>query len=365
MALRAVIVKEFHQILRDPRTLGVLVFVPVFLLVMFGYAVNLDVSNAPIAVVDLDRSRPSREIIETLSQNGEYFFVYGVFDDIGVVEPLLQGGEIQGAVVIPRRFAAERLSNRNANVQIVVDGTNGTTAGALQGYLQSAIALMDAPTAIPLVDLRPRVWYNPELESSRYLIPGLVAFILVITAVISTALSIVREKELGTLEQIAASPLRPLPLILGKTIPYMIISIVIAMLVFIAGYGLFGVGVEGRIIDLAWMTVLFLFASLGLGIFISSIADSQQVAFMISILVTFLPAFILSGFIFPIENMPAIIRIVTYIVPARYFIAALRVIMLKGGGIEVFWIDAVFLAAFALVTITAGVVRLRRSGGLG
>jgi ABC-2 type transport system permease protein len=186
-----------------------------------------------------------------------------------------------------------------------------------------------------------------------------VAFILVVTAVISTALSVVREKELGTLEQIAASPLRPVDLILGKTLPYMAISAVIATLVFVASYVFFGIGVRGSILWLTGATLLFLFACLGLGIFISSIADTQQVAFLIAVLTTFLPSFILSGFVFPIENMPEIIRVFTYLVPARYYLSALRTIMLKGAGMGVFLPDLLFLAAFAGLTIGAGVFRLR------
>lgn len=363
MVLRAVIIKEIHQIVRDPRTLGVLLFLPLFLLIMFGYAVNLDVRNAPIAVIDFDSSPESRRIIASLSNSVDYFFLYGVYRDTHRTYSLLEDGTLQGIVVIPNHFGSNQLGGSPATIQIVVDGTNGTTASALQGYLQLAIQRAISPSAKALFDLRRQVWFNPELESSQYLIPGLVAFILVITAVISTALSIVREKELGTLEQIAATPLRPLPLIVGKTIPYMVISIVIAAFIFLAGFFLFGVGVAGSVFDLAWITTLFLFASLGLGIVISSIADSQQVAFMISILVTFLPAFILSGFIFPIENMPGIIRVVTYIVPARYFISALRIIMLKGGGIAYFWQDALFLVVFSMFTIGMGVIRLRRGSG--
>ena len=370
MSVAAVVRKEFHQIGRDRRTLGVLVFLPLFLLLMFGYAVSLDVRNASLAIVDLDHSADSRAIVAAFAASPEYFDIRYRPQSPTELRDLFMHGEILGAVVIPQGFSRDFGRGERPVVQLLVDGTNGTTASALQGYMQAVVTGTAADrmaagggraqaVAVAPVEERPRVWFNPELESNRYLIPGLVAFILVITAVISTALSLVREKELGTLEQISASPMRPVALIIGKTIPYIVISVVIAAGIFLAGWLMFGVGVAGSVLWLATVTVLFLFASLGLGILISSIADTQQVAFMISILVTFLPAFILSGFIFPIRNMPPVIQAVTYIVPARYYIAALRAIMLKGAGVGVFWPDLAFLVAFSVVTVTAGVVRLR------
>jgi ABC-2 type transport system permease protein len=257
----------------------------------------------------------------------------------------------------------------DTSVQVLVDGTNGTTGSALLGYMQAVVIDyagtikgtklgIDNKEVLPL-DYRPRVWFNPELESNLFLIPGLVAFILVVTAVVSTALSVVREKELGTMEQIAASPLRPIDLILGKVLPYMVISAFIAASIFVASYVFFDVEIEGNLLWLAGVTLLFLFACLGLGILISSIAETQQVAFLIAILSTFLTSFILSGFVFPIENMPVPIQVFTYLVPARYYLTALRAIMMKGAGISVFWREVAFLFVFAAVTVGSGVFRLR------
>lgn len=366
--VRAVVKKELRQIVRDKRTLGVLLFVPLFLLVMFGYAISLDVKNAPIAVVDHDKSARSRELISGFAHS-EYFDLAYFLDDTGSLEPMILSETVKGALVIPQDFSEALLRGEETAVQILIDGTNGTTGSALLGYMQAVVidfagevqkARLGVETSEVLpIDYRPRVWFNPELESNQYLIPGLVAFILVVTAVISTALSVVREKELGTLEQIAASPLRPVDLILGKTLPYMVISAVIAASVFVASYIFFDVAVAGSLFWLSGVTILFLLACLGLGIFISSIAETQQVAFLIAILSTFLPSFILSGFVFPIENMPGPIQIVTYLVPARYYLSALRAIMLKGAGMAVFWTDALFLTLFAVLTIGAGVMRLR------
>lgn len=368
MMVRAVVKKELRQIIRDPRTLAVLLLLPLFLLVMFGYAISLDVKNASMAVVDHDNSSYSRELIRGFAHS-EQFDLTHFLDDTGELEALIVGETVKGALVIPRGFSARLLRGEPTTVQILIDGSNGTTGSALQGYMQGVIIDYAASiqsvrigvqsTDVVPIDYRPRVWFNPELESNQYLIPGLVAFILVVTAVISTALSVVREKELGTLEQIAASPLRPLDLILGKTLPYMVISAMIAASIFGASYFLFDVGVAGSLWWLSGLTVLFLFACLGLGIFISSIAETQQVAFLIAILSTFLPSFILSGFIFPIENMPLPIQAATYLVPARYYLSALRAIMLKGAGIGVVWQDVVLLTIFAGGAVGAGIVRLR------
>ncbi len=368
--IRAVVKKELRQIVRDYRTLGVLLFVPLFLLIMFGYAISLDVTDAPIAIVDGDHSRQSRELISGFTHS-DYFDLVAYPEDPGELETLLQEERIQGALVIPRGFSRDLLRGDAVDVQLIIDGTNGTVGSALLGYMQAVVGdyarrisearLGVTTTEILPLDFRPRVWFNPELESNQFLVPGLVAFILVVTAVISTALSVVREKELGTLEQIAASPLRPMDLLIGKTLPYLVISAVIAASVFGASYALFDVAIAGSIAWLSGVTLLFLFACLGLGLFISSIAETQQVAFLIAILSTFLPSFILSGFVFPIENMPLPIRIVTHLVPARYYLSALRSIMLKGAGVAVFWRDVVFLAVFSVVTIGAGVARLKKS----
>ncbi|MEX2443473.1 MAG: ABC transporter permease [Alkalispirochaeta sp.] len=367
MRLAAVISKEFRQILRDRRTLGLVIFLPIFLLVMFGYAVSLDVRNAPLGVVDIDRTSASRRLIAAVSHNERFFDVVAYPDSSVQLYDMILRGELQGGIVIPRNFHRDALAGRRAPVQILVDGTHGTIASALQGYLTSAItsaAPVGSAETAGAVDVRLRIWFNPELESSKYLIPGLVAFILVITAVISTALSIVREKELGTMEQLAASPLRPVELILGKTVPYLVISGVIAAGIFAAGYFLFDVGVAGSIIGLAGVTLVFLIASLGMGLLISSVAETQQVAFLISIMATFLPAFLLSGFVFPIENMPVPIRVATHLVPARYYISALRTIMLTGGAVNAYWKEVTFLAVFGAGMFTAGIIRLRRRGDL-
>jgi len=265
MTIHAIIGKEFRQIVRDSRTLGVLLVVPLFLLVMFGYAISLDVKNASLAIIDYDHSVESRRLGETL-RNSEYFVVQNSPESAAEAEALLFSERAATVIIIPEGFSRAVIRGETATIQMLVDGSNGMIASAVLGYLQNIVVSFGGDL-VPVnqgpaspVRFDPRVWFNPELESSHFLIPGLVAFILIITAVVSTALSVVREKELGTLEQLAVSPLRPIELIIGKTIPYTVISLVVAATVFASASILFGVKCAGSYWWLSAVTVLFLFA---------------------------------------------------------------------------------------------------------
>lgn len=370
MIIPAIVDKEFRQIFRDWQTLIVLLVIPMFLLIMFGYAISLDVKNVGLAIVDYDHSTESARLIRSL-QHSEYFVITEYLQSVNDVDRGILTDRETAALVIPRGFTRTVLRGETATVQLLVDGSNGTSASAILGYLQSIVgefgaevAARDGITRTPLVGVEARVWFNPELESSQFLVPGLAAFILIITAVVSTALSVVREKELGTLEQIAVSPIRPIQLVIGKTIPYTVISAIVAATVFASAAALFGVQSAGGYASIAIITLLYLFACIGFGVMISSMADSQQVAFLLSLMITFLPSFILSGFVFPIDNMPPAIQVVTYLVPARYYLTALRAIMLRGAGVAFYWKDIVLLALFATTTIAIGVRRLRTGSEL-
>ncbi len=367
MKLTTVIVKEFRQILRDARTLGVLLVIPLFLLLLFGYAITLDVRNAAIVVVDHDRTVESRRIVRALEHSG-YFEVSAGF--IASAARGVDDERFDAVLVVPDGLSRSLLRGESGRVQLLVDGSNGTIASALLGYVQQitrevAVEVQSTGRAgAAAVRFEPRVWFNPELDSTQFLVPGLVSFILIMTAVISTALAVVREKELGTLEQIAVSPIGSVTLIAGKAIPYTVVSAIIAASVFTGAATVFSVRSAGGYWWVAVSTLLFLLACIGFGIMISSIADTQQVAFLLAVMITFLPAFILSGFIFPIDNMPAPIRVATYAVPARYYLSALRAIMLRGAGVRYFWDELLLLAAFALVTFAVGIRRLRVRSGL-
>lgn len=367
--LRSVIKKEFRQIRRDVRSLAFMTLLPAFMLLMFGFALNFDVKHIPLAVVDEDGSRMSRDLVDKF-RTTEYFNLKAVLPKTAAIDPLMAREDIRAALVIPARFAEDLLAGRSPAVQFLVDGSNamsGSTAAGyagaiLQGYSQRiTLEALDrrglTNVALPVAS-EVRIWYNPELRSAMFLIPGLMAFILMVIVTVSTAFSVVREKERGTMDQLRVSSLRPFELILGKIIPYVVISLGSAHLVLLLGQVLFGVGIRGSYPLLLLAMVLFVIGALGQGLLISSITRTQQVAFLIAILTTMLPTFILSGFVFPIRNMPPVIQAITYLVPGRYFLAALRAIILKGAGLGAIWDQFLLLAAFATLSIGVSAVRL-------
>ncbi|MGZ5425201.1 MAG: ABC transporter permease, partial [Candidatus Aminicenantales bacterium] len=367
--LRSVIKKEFRQIRRDVLSLAFMTLLPAFMLLMFGFALNFDVKHIPLAVVDEDGSRMSRDLVDKF-RTTEYFNLKAVLPKTAAIDPLMAREDIRAALVIPTRFAEDLLAGRSPAVQFLVDGSNamsGSTAAGyagaiLQGYSQritlEALDRRGLTNVVLPVASEVRIWYNPELRSAMFLIPGLMAFILMVIVTVSTAFSVVREKERGTMDQLKVSSLRPFELILGKIIPYVVISLGSAHLVLLLGQVLFGVGIRGSYPLLLLAMVLFVIGALGQGLLISSITRTQQVAFLIAILTTMLPTFILSGFVFPIRNMPPVVQAITYLVPGRYFLAALRAIILQGAGLGAIWDQFLLLAAFATLSIGVSAVRL-------
>ncbi len=363
--------KEFRQIIRDKRILGVLLFFPALMLFAFGYALNFDVKNTRMAVYDEDRSSASRDFIQQFFTS-EYFVKVQTLSSKAEINDLLDGEKVRVVLVVPSSFSKDIQRGKSASVQVIVDGANSNAAATVLGYInamiqqyslkimaESFMRIGGQQITLP-IDFQPRVWYNPELKSAKFLVPGLIAFILMITTVVSTALSVVRERELGTMEQIMVSPIKPIELILGKTIPYIIISLIATAVILFLGYILFDVSIKGSIFLLSIMTILFLVGGLGVGMLISTLVETQQLAFMIAVIVSMLPTFILSGFVFPIRNMPAIIQGITYLIPARYFLVALRAIILKGAGVSAFWDQAIFLTIYAAVMIGISSLRMRK-----
>jgi ABC-2 type transport system permease protein len=358
----AIAKKEFRQLKRDTRMLFIVFFFPVVLLAIFGYAINFDVKHIKIAVYDQDKSDYTREYLNGLVSS-EYFDIVTYIDSDEEIKKLLDEKIVQAVIVFPIDLSRRLNNNEEVKVQYLVDGVDGNTANVIVNYVNAAtysyslkltkeyLAVKGKEIYVP-INLEPRFWFNPELESTKFLIPGLMGMILIITAVISVSLSIVREKERGTIEQINVSPLSSIELIIGKTIPYIIISLINATIVLTAGYLLFGIAIKGDIFLLLLSTLIFLFAALGLGIFISSIADSQQVAFQAANVTSLLPSLILSGFIFPIESMPTIIQWVTNITPAKFYIVSLRAILLRGVGISAFWEQLIYLMIFGVIFIS-------------
>ena len=363
----AVARKEFRQIVRDRRTLIILLFLPAFFLLLYGYALNWDIRHVRLAVDDRDHSSESRSLVSAFVNSG-YFDLVAAADD-RTISLLLDRNEVRAVLIIPSGLGRAVRTARPASVQVVLNGDNANTATTVMSYALTIVRSESARYELrggsagsgqPLVSVEPRIWYNPELRSTLFLVPGLIAYITMITAVVSTALSIVREKERGTMEQVRMAPIAAGPFVIGKTIPYFVISLASALGIVIAAMALFDMPMRGSWPLLLLALSLFLVGALGVGLFISSVADTQQVAFQAAMLASFLPTFMLSGFIFPISSMPPFLQVVTYAVPARYFLSALRAIVLKGAGIDLFWRDLAALSGFGFAVLTLAAVRLRR-----
>jgi ABC-2 type transport system permease protein len=363
----AVARKEFRQIARDRRSLLVLLFVPAFFLLLYGYALNFDVQHIHLAVEDDDLTPASRKVISAFVNSG-YFDLVASVRGAPEYERLIDRGDARAVLVIPPGLERKMLNGERVPVQVIINGDNSNTAATVMGYalriLQTASSEVQLQPVSrrsgPIISVEPRVWYNPELRSTLFLVPGLIAYIGMISSVISTALSVVREKERGTMEQVRMAPLSPISYIVGKTLPYFCISMCSSTGVILASMVLFGLPMNGSWLLLILALSLYLGGALGLGLMISTAAESQQAAFQLALLASFLPTMMLSGFVYPIASMPAPIRAITYLVPARYFLIALRSIVLKGAGIQVFWRQLVALLIYAMFMLTMASRRLKR-----
>lgn len=373
LRVRAMIRKEILQISRDPRSLAFLIFLPAFMLVLYGFVLNFDVKHLSLGVLDQDRSPESRALIERFAVT-EYFDLVAAMDSPDEVNRLIDREKIKVGLVIPAAFSEKIADGRNSPVQVIIDGTDASSASTAMGYVAAILAdhslKINAAalarrglrvTSLPVVS-RTRVWFNPELRSARFLLPGLMAFILMTVLVTSTSFAVVREKERGTMEQILVSPLKPAEMITAKVIPYVFISLVSAHLILLAGYVLFGVGIRGSYPLLLLFVTVFLLDGLGQGVLISTVTRTQQVAFIMAVLSTLLPTFILSGFVFPIREMPRLIQAITYLVPARYFLTGLRGVILKGSGFPILWPQLAFLAVFGFVVTAVSILRMKKEG---
>lgn len=361
----AVCRKELRQIHRDRRTLLILVFIPAFFLLLYGYALNFDIRHVALAVDDRDGTAASRALVSAFINSG-YFDLAATVHSRGEAERLLDLNQARAVLVIPEQFGRDTHRRHSPSVQVIVSGDNANTATTVMGYASTIIRNARAEIApaggstAPRLTVEPRIWYNPELRSTLFLVPGLIAYIAMITAVASTALSIVRERESGTMEQIRMAPIGTFSFVVGKAIPYFLISLSSAALIIGASMVLFGLPMRGSWFGLTVALSLFLVGALATGLLISTIAESQQVAFQVALLVSLLPTMMLSGFIFPISSMPAFLQVVTYAVPARYFLVALRGIVLKGSelGALLPQLAALFLYAAAMLGLAS--IRLAR-----
>jgi ABC-2 type transport system permease protein len=357
--------KELRQIGRDRRTLFILVFVPAFFLLIYGYALNFDIRHIALAVEDRDGTPESREVVSAFINSGYFDLAASVYSPADA-ERLLDLNQARAVLVIPEGFGRDASGGQLASVQVIVSGDNANTATTVVGYASSILRSIGSRFASggidvpPLITVEPRIWYNPELRSTLFLVPGLIAFIAMITAVISTAVSIVREKEVGTMEQVRMAPIDTVSFVIGKTLPYLLIALASAALIILAAMVLFGLPMRGSWLDLLAAVTVFLIGALATGLVISTIADSQQLAFQLALLTAFLPTFMLSGFIFPISSMPVALRVITYAVPARYFLVALRGIVLKGAALTDLLPQVGALTVYAVVALGLASLRLAR-----
>lgn len=352
--LLAVSRKEVLQLRRDTRSLVLAFLLPVLLLVLFGYAITWDVNDVPTAVLDRDRTSRSRELVEAFPASG-YFTITERVERPAEIDRLLDRSAVRLVLVIPPGFAADLDAGRPARLQALVDGSDANTATIVLGYTRGIVqsfsvdAVVNGATVRPPVEARSRVWYNEELESKNMIVPGLVAVIMMIIAAMLTSLTIAREWERGTMEQLASTPVHRVEVVLGKLLPYLAIGMIDVGVVSVVGVLLFDVPFRGNAALLAVLSLAFLTGALGLGMFISAVARSQLLATQIAMVATFLPAFLLSGFMFSIDVMPRVLQAITYLVPARYFLVVTRGIFLKGVGVEVLRVQGLLMIAFLVL----------------
>lgn len=372
--LNAIFKKEIKHLLRDKRMLFVIFFFPAFLLGVFGYAVNFDVKNINLAVWDQSSTPESREFYNNLSGSA-YFKLSALVNNPQEVDDVLDYRNAQVVLIIPKGFSKDlKRTDKTATVQFIVDGVDGNTATIIRNYVEAytagysqRITIENAKrsgvAALPGIESVPLFQFNPTLNTTKFLIPGLIAFILIVTTMVTVSLSLVREKERGTIEQINVSSTNTLELLLGKTLPYVIIGLINSYTVLAAGYILFDVAIMGSHALLFLSIIVFIVATASIGIFISVVADTQQVAFTMAVFASMLPSIILSGFIFPIESMPFVIQIFSNITPATFFIIALRAIILKGVGLESFGINLIYLLIFPVFFTTLSIIISKRKEG--
>lgn len=371
---RAILVKELRHIVRDSRSLGMALAIPVLMLVLFGYALSLDVDRIPTLVYDRDGTATSRELIAQF-RGSRFFEIRGAAGSYADIERGIDRGDILMGLVIPPDYSRQIESGRQSPVQILLDGSDSNTASIALGYADSVIGAYalrlrgesqdrkgGGRPAAP-VDARLRVWYNSSLESKNYVVPGLIAVVLMIIAALLTSLCIAREWEMGTMEQILSTPLRPAEMVLGKMLAYFLVGVVDTAISLAVAIQVFQVPFRGSLLFLAAACCVFLVGALGWGIFVSTVAATQVQAYQMGLVSSFLPAFLLSGFVYSIESMPPVIQAVTHIFPARYFVTILKGIFLKGVGFGILWTEVAFLAAYAAIVFLLATRRLRQKLG--
>ncbi|MFA8341882.1 MAG: ABC transporter permease [Rhodothermaceae bacterium] len=362
-----IVKKEFLQFKRDPKMFAMIIIAPIIQLIFLGYAANLDVETVKLAFFDQDKTETSRALIRKYEATG-YIVAEHYIDNYDDAEELLNKGEVIGVIVIPVDFEKRIERNETVAVQGLFDGTDGNTTSISAGYVASTTGSFSFDLVNDFInkngkelnttgnlEAEIRVWYNPELKSRVFMVPGIVGLLLMIITLVLTSLAVVKEKEIGTLEQLIVTPIKPIQLLIGKLVPFGILGFVSVLVVLLAMYLIFGIAVRGNIIFLLFASLLFIFSTLGLGLFVSTISKTQQQAMMLAIFAGMMPMVYFSGFAFPLENMPEIIQKLAYIIPLKYFITIIRGVILKGIGFTELWFDLMMLViiGFSILFISS------------
>ncbi|MHB8154644.1 MAG: ABC transporter permease [Candidatus Omnitrophota bacterium] len=367
---KAIFIKEFKQIFRDPRMRTIIFISPLIQIILFGYAANKDITYVPTAIYDQDNTSESRQLLRRFTYSKYFIPEQYIYND-QEQNFVLDKGKVDVVIRIDRGFGRNLVANKDANVQLAFDGTDSNTAMIVMGYantiisnyqqelLKNKAAIAGFINSVPSVDLKDRAWFNGNLITRNYYLPGVIATIVTMMSLLLTAMAIVKEKEIGTMEQLIVSPLRPLELIIGKLMPFAMISLVQILLITILGVLWFHLPLRGNVFFLLFSTCIYLFTTLGIGLFISTISSTQQEANM-SVFLYYLPTVLLSGFAYPISNMPIVIQWFTIFNPMRYFMVVIRSIFLKGVGLEVLWPQLLPLLAIGIIVITLSSLRFRK-----
>ncbi len=366
--------KEFYQIRRDKSMIAIVLLAPTIQLIILGYAAILDVRNIPMVVLDMDSSHHSRELVDRFVNSG-YYTIVDFISTLDEIDDYIDRGKAGVAAVIPKNFGNNLYAGRSAKLQLIVDGTETNIATIGMNYASMIVTRFSQNIMIeridqsgggsitPMVVPEIRIWYNPNLESRNFMIPGIVGMLLMVITINLTSLSIVKEKEIGTFDQLAVTPIKSHHLLAGKTIPAMIIGMADVVLVISIAFLHFGIPIKGNILLLFFLSLIFLLTTLGIGLFVSTISRTQQQAMMTSVFFILLPMIYLSGFVFPIENMPGIFQTISYLMPLRYFFVIVRGIFLKGVGIAELWDQALMLTIIGVAIFTLSAMRFRKTVG--
>jgi len=373
--VNAVAWKEFIQIRRDPRSLGLALVIPMFLLIIFGYGLSLDIDHVRTVIWNQDASSELTRDFLLNFKNSKYFKIVGYADNYRDIERMINGGEVMMALIIPKDFSHYLDSGKAAPLQLIMDGSDANTATIARGYVQTVVAKYNVNLlseafarhgleASQSIDARSRIWFNMGLTSTWFIAPGVIAMIIMIIAALLTSICVAREWERGTMEQLISTPVKAPELIIGKFIPYFAIGFFDLVVGVLMARFLFGVPFRGNYLLLVVLSTLFLTGALSQGIIISVVAKSQLMASQLATLTTMVPTMILSGFIYPIFNMPQALQVVTYLIPARYYIVVLRELFLKGGGIDILWDEALFLSIFAFIMLGLAIKKFKKKVAL-